>query len=390
MEEVLRALSSGDTRPAEEVLRGLNKRQKRTFANRLLAARVALCRMEVAQAHEVLDGLREREITDTVAYGAVMTRLRIAERMLGAKQSIQLLDSIIADETRTLLARQQKDFGALGTGDSIGYVARGAQVRWTVLPNTEGGSTFGLVTLLADGTWDEEHIQPIEILGLDPAGQVSYPFLMSDGRTLYFSYNGPGTLGGADIYVSRYDAENHTLLVPQQLPLPINTLANDYAYRIDEGSGIASYITEWQAPDGFARYVVCRSLPDGVPTALLDSVPVQPAGRAVASLLSVQPETESPTLVDDPEPLFFIADKPIHGVSDLTRSTARQTLERYLRIESSRQDLLQRLTQLRQSYRGGSSRAGSEEILALEEQEQLYYKELKALRNEVIRQEQNL
>lgn len=45
----------------------------------------------------------------------------------------------------------------------------------------------------------------MEVNGMEPGGLIAYPFLMQDGQTLYFAYTGPGTLGGYDLYVTRYD-----------------------------------------------------------------------------------------------------------------------------------------------------------------------------------------
>lgn len=386
MESALSALSSGDPRPAEELLSTLSNRQKRAFENRLLAAQVALTHMDIETAHKELSAIKEREITDSLTYRRIADQINTAERMLGAMQSIRLLDSLQLGQTDDLLQRQRRDFGALGQTDRSNYVAKGGQVRWTVLPNEEGGTTFGLVTLLGDGSWDEANIQRIEIKGLDPTGQVSSPYLLADGRTLYFSYSGPGTLGGADIYVSRYDAAGHTLLVPQQLPLPINSFADDYGYILDEETGIASFITEQHSPAGMGKYVVYRRAQGDSATEFLDSVPVQPAERPIADLLSVQHEAATPTTTEK-APLFYIATKPVRSEADLTSSSARAVLGRYLRMHDARQKLLQRLRQLRQSSNPRSMEA---EILALEEQEMVYHKELNALRNEVIKQELNL
>ena len=51
---------------------------------------------------------------------------------------------------------------------------------------------------LADGSWE----QP-EPLGdvLNEGGDANFPFLMSDGVTLYFANDGENSLGGYDIFI---------------------------------------------------------------------------------------------------------------------------------------------------------------------------------------------
>ncbi len=49
------------------------------------------------------------------------------------------------------------------------------------------------------------------LTSLNEQGNVNYPFLMSDGITLYYASDGEGSLGGYDIFVTRYDSENRKL-----------------------------------------------------------------------------------------------------------------------------------------------------------------------------------
>ena len=48
---------------------------------------------------------------------------------------------------------------------------------------------------LLDG-WSE----PESLTSLNEQGNVNYPFLMSDGITLYYASDGEGSLGGYDIF----------------------------------------------------------------------------------------------------------------------------------------------------------------------------------------------
>ena len=51
---------------------------------------------------------------------------------------------------------------------------------------------------------------------------------MPDGVTLYFAQQGEGSLGGYDIFVTRYDAETQQYLKPENLGMPFNSPANEY------------------------------------------------------------------------------------------------------------------------------------------------------------------
>ena len=93
--------------------------------------------------------------------------------------------------------------------------------------------------------WGEH--QFVESLG-DPS---DYPFLMSDGVTLYFSHKGSGSLGGYDIFVTRYDEEDNTYLKAQNIGYPFNSTANDYLYVIDEVDSLGWFVTDRRQPEGY-------------------------------------------------------------------------------------------------------------------------------------------
>jgi hypothetical protein len=96
---------------------------------------------------------------------------------------------------------------------------------------------------------------------LSALGKADYPFLMADGTTLYFAGKGEASLGGYDIFVTRYDGDDGTFLEPQNMGLPFNSLANDYLYVEDEIDSLAWLVTDRNQPDS----IVCiyTLVPDG-------------------------------------------------------------------------------------------------------------------------------
>ena len=96
---------------------------------------------------------------------------------------------------------------------------------------------------LLDG-WGEKNA--IESLNEDC--NVNFPFLMGDGTTLYYASDGEGTLGGYDIFVTRYDSEDNTYLRPSNIGMPFNSAANDYMYAIDEFNNLGWFVTDREQP----------------------------------------------------------------------------------------------------------------------------------------------
>ena len=84
-------------------------------------------------------------------------------------------------------------------------------------------------------------------------------FLHPDGRTLYFSSNGHPGLGGLDVYKSyRVNEDSWTeWTVPQNLGRSINTLDDDFSYKITVNGDTAYYAAQ-DAPSGFGQWDVYR------------------------------------------------------------------------------------------------------------------------------------
>jgi hypothetical protein len=82
----------------------------------------------------------------------------------------------------------------------------------------------------SDGTWGEpyklEH--PINTNEDD-----AYPFLHPDGKHLYFSSKGHNSMGGYDLFVSRYNETLKCWEVPENLDFPINSPRDDFLYIAD-------------------------------------------------------------------------------------------------------------------------------------------------------------
>lgn len=103
-------------------------------------------------------------------------------------------------------------------------------------------------SLLADGRW-ESPVALDEAINTSGTPLVNYPFVMADGVTLYFASNDPETsLGGYDIFMSRYDGEKY--LEAQNIGMPYNSPANDYLLAIDENTGAGWWATDRNAPQG--------------------------------------------------------------------------------------------------------------------------------------------
>ena len=98
---------------------------------------------------------------------------------------------------------------------------------------------------------------PTPLPGLDTdEADRDYPFMMADGNTLYFAAQSEESLGGYDIFVTRYDATSHRFLKPENVGMPFNSPANDYLMGIDETTGLGFFVTDRRQPaDSVCVYI---------------------------------------------------------------------------------------------------------------------------------------
>ena len=134
------------------------------------------------------------------------------------------------------------------------------------LPETEQSVLYSRLT--ADGTfrlftkfksfdrWTDE--TPVN--GLDTDGDLRYPFLQNDGITIYYAATGSESMGGLDIFVSRYNTATSRYLKPENIGMPFNSEANDYLYVIDEANNLGWFATDRRQPaDTVCVYVFIPS-----------------------------------------------------------------------------------------------------------------------------------
>lgn len=102
---------------------------------------------------------------------------------------------------------------------------------------------------LLDGEWSSP--QPLKGIS-EGISETAYPFMMADGMTFYFAGKGEESIGGYDIFMTRYDARSNSFLKPENIGMPFNSEANDYLFAIDEYAHIGYFVSDRRQPEGKA------------------------------------------------------------------------------------------------------------------------------------------
>ena len=79
---------------------------------------------------------------------------------------------------------------------------------------------------------------------------LNFPFMDSDGVTLYYAAQGADCMGGYDIFITRYDSDENTYLRPDNMGMPFNSPYNDYMYALDDFNNLGWFATDRFQPEG--------------------------------------------------------------------------------------------------------------------------------------------
>ena len=187
------------------------------------------------------------------------------QRITDNTQRITIIDSTVVDKQHFLQAyRLSKETGRIARYEDFfhtnqqpnSFVYVNDLSNRCYLSQEQPDSTIALYTsTIVNNRWTT----PTPLRGISDSYEfrhANYPFMMGDGVTFYFAADGKDGLGGYDIYVTRYDAEDNSFLHPANIGMPFNSEANDYMYVIDEYNNLGWFATDRrQSKDSVCIYV---------------------------------------------------------------------------------------------------------------------------------------
>jgi len=190
----------------------------------------------------------KRRRKDTSVMDAQLERCNRGVQALRGTDHVVLVDSVVVDK--------QTFLKAYNISDEMGKVAMTNKGRTTEFTTQLGNKVYAsepdkeslqLYTYyLENGRRTEKKL----VEGLDVDGDINYPFLMSDGSTLYFAARSSEGLGNYDLYITRYDYDEDKYYRAESLGFPYNSYANDYMMVVDEERHIGWFASDRYQPEG--------------------------------------------------------------------------------------------------------------------------------------------
>ena len=214
------------------------------------------------EAGEMLEeyiNLLAKKKQDPQLFEAKLDLANNAQRMMEKVEDVQIIDSLVVDKDDFLSAYILSEES--GTLDSYkDFFQTNEPVNSTVYKNQKGDKIYYAhstdndryclfsQSMLMD-EWGDEKQLPMNI---NSNNDDNYPFVLSDGATIYYSSKGNGAIGGYDLFVTRYNTNSDTYLAPEQLGMPFNSPYNDYMMVFDEVKGLGWFVSDRFQPEGKA------------------------------------------------------------------------------------------------------------------------------------------
>lgn len=178
-------------------------------------------------------------------------------RMLKGVEQVSFIDSFIVDKQEFLNAYKiSKESGTLTMYDNFFNTNTGnpTTVYETEIGNKiyygdklENGKLNIFTRNKLDGKWGNPSPLPEAI---NHSLNANYPYVLTDGLTIYYAAEGKESIGGYDIFVTRYNTNTDSYLTPENVGMPFNSPYNDYMFVIDEFNNLGWFASDRYQPAG--------------------------------------------------------------------------------------------------------------------------------------------
>ncbi len=377
--EAKRLYEEGEIEKAEAAFSKLAKRRVIDAFGYLAEIYNRQYRFEEAEknVNEYITQLK-RKRSSTEKAEALAASIRMNLRMIKGVEEVTFIDSFVVDKAEFLNAyKLSEESGKLFTYRDYFNSGREpeATVYLTELQNkvyyaaTAADSTLNIYSQIKElDNWGSPKELPEQV---NAGGNSNYPFVMTDGITLYYASDGPGSIGGYDIFVTRYNPGTDSYLSPENVGMPFNSPYNDYMYVIDEFNDLGWFASDrYQPEDKVCIYIF-------IPNAFkktynyeeMDEEEIASLAR-IASIRDTWEDEEEveeargrllaalnyrPKVTVNPDFLFVIDDHRTYTtLTDFRSDKAKNLFRQYQELEKSYSELTSRLQSMRESYaRGG-------------------------------------
>ena len=299
-------------------------------------------------------------------------------RRLKGVEKVCVIDSFVVDKANFLKSyKLSEESGKLYAHNDF-FKTEGEEVG-TVYKTEIGNKIYytetdekGILNIFSKNRLSEEWSSGSSLPGsINAAGNTNYPFVLSDGITIYYACDSDESMGGYDIFVTRYNTNTNTYLMPQNVGMPFNSPYNDYMYAIDEYNNLGWFASDRYQPEGkVCIYVFIpnsskqtynyESMPteqiislaklNSIKDSQRDSIEVNQAIERLETAIEYQPKESE--VVD----FSFVIDdqRTYHQLSDFKTEEAKKLFVTYQRMKRDFDEQQRKLKNQRKVYASSS------------------------------------
>lgn len=113
--------------------------------------------------------------------------------------------------------------------------------------NLDSGLDIYVRRKLPNGEWGEPQLLPGAV---NSKYDEDFPYMHPSGKYLYFSSTGHNSMGGYDIYLSKFDPNTNSFREPENVDFAISSPDDDFFYVVDSAFQNAYFASARQSQDG--------------------------------------------------------------------------------------------------------------------------------------------
>lgn len=210
--------------------------------------------------------------------------MELTAKLINRVEDIVIIDSLLVDKKDFL---KYYELSAEAGKLSQKTIPVGARLLDEISYFTQRGNRH-IQSLWMNGHWDiatsikllNDWSDPVSISNqINTKANENYPFLLSDGITLYFASDGHGSIGGYDIFVTKYASSTEDFLIPENVGFPFNSFANDYMMALDEVAQTGWFVTDRNQKSGKVMIFQFKLTQDKIYVAIDDSIHLKNIAR---------------------------------------------------------------------------------------------------------------
>lgn len=313
--------------------------------------------------------IREEELLETARKGRIK---------LQATEQVMIIDSLVLPKTEVLNAI--KISSECGSIHPLSNIIKEDSSLCSYFQNQLGDKRMyaqpdknGRLRLVESQLIANEWSAPTPLKGFEEEenDNFNFPFMLTDGVTMYFAAENAESIGGYDIFMTRYDADEQQFLVPDNIGMPFNSPANDYLYAIDEFNNLGYFVSDRNQPaDSVCLYTFIPN--DKRSIYNIDALGEEKL-RSLAKINSIRDSWTNPALVKEAQKRlnetrnareeqhkkrdfeFVLNDQhTYYTLSDFKKPRAKEKVQWWLENKKDLRSRSQELERLRARYMSGT------------------------------------